>query len=124
MVIPLQFSPVTVFFASPFAIIRIPSDRPPLLKHCVRPNLIIRNKMASSKVKTNVAEDFAEWFAGANVPLLVPMHYETWLTEDPEFAQKMIEDMNRIMEEKGKLGRVAPMVRGKWYMLDLGITEV
>lgn len=88
-----------------------------------RPNIIIRNKMASSKVKTNVAEDFAEWFAASDVPLLIPMHYETWLTEEPEFARKMIEDMNHIMEEKGKIGRVAPMERGKWYTLDLAVTE-
>ena len=88
-----------------------------------RPNIVIRNKVASSKVKTNVAEDFANWFAHADVPLLVPMHYETWLTEDPEFAAKMIADMNRIMEEKGKIGRVAPMIRGKWYTLDLSIRE-
>lgn len=89
-----------------------------------RPNLVIRNKMASSKVKTHVAEDFAEWFSQADVPLLVPMHYETWLTEDPDFAAKMIDDMNRIMKEKGKIGRVAPMQRGKWYTLDLGISEM
>lgn len=89
-----------------------------------RPNLIIRNKMASSKVKTHVAEDFAEWFSQADVPLLVPMHYETWLTEDPAFAAGMIEDMNRMMKEKGKLGRVAPMQRCKWYTLDLGISEM
>ena len=89
-----------------------------------RPNLIIRNKMASSKVKTHVAEDFAEWFSQADAPLLVPMHYETWLTEDPDFAAKMIEEMNRIMEEKGQIGRVAPMQRCKWYTLDLGISEL
>lgn len=52
------------------------------------------------------------------------MHYETWLTEDPDFAAKMIEEMNRIMEEKGKIGRVAPMQRCKWYTLDLGISEL
>lgn len=88
-----------------------------------KPNLIIRNKMAGSNVKTNVAEDFAEWFAGADTQLLVPMHYETWLTEDPEFAQAMIDGMNRIMAEKGKVGRVAPMERGKWYALELSIVE-
>lgn len=88
-----------------------------------KPNIIIRNKMASSKVKEGVAENFAEWFAAVDTQILVPMHYETWLTKDPEFAQKMIVDMNHIMEEKGKVGRVAPMVRGKWYTLDLAINE-
>ena len=88
-----------------------------------KPNIVIRNKMASSRVKTNVAEDFAAWFAGADMQLLIPMHYETWLTEDPAFAQKMIDDMNRIMAEKGMLGRVAGMERGKWYTLDLAVTE-
>lgn len=94
------------------------------MKGINRPNLIIRNKMASSRVKTHVAEDFAEWFSQADAPLLVPMHYETWLTEDPAFAEKMIEEMNRILQEKGKIGRVAPMQRGKWYTLDLGISEM
>ena len=89
-----------------------------------KPNVIIRNKMASSRVKTNVAENFAEWFAGVDTQVLIPMHYETWLTKDPEFAHKMIVDMNRIMAEKGKLGRVAPMERGKWYTLNIGIREM
>ena len=86
-----------------------------------KPNVIIRNKMASSAVKTNVAEDFAAWFAATDTQLLVPMHYETWLTEDPAFAKNMLTDMNRILEEKGKVGRVAGMRRGKWYSLDLSI---
>ncbi len=88
-----------------------------------KPNIIIRNKMASSRVKEGVAENFAAWFMAADTQILVPMHYETWLTKDPEFAQKMITDMNRIMEENGKVGRVAPMVRGRWYTLDLAINE-
>lgn len=89
-----------------------------------KPNVIIRNKMASSRVKDNVAEDFAAWFSKADTQLLIPMHYETWLTEDPEFARKMIDDMNRIMEEQGRIGRVAPMTRGTWYTLNLTVTEV
>ena len=88
-----------------------------------KPNVIIRNKMASSAVKTNVAEDFAKWFAATDVQLLVPMHYETWLTEDPEFAHKMITDMNDILARENKIGRVAGMERGKWYTLDLMINE-
>ena len=88
-----------------------------------KPNLIIRNKMASSRVKEGVAESFAQWFAAVDTQLLIPMHYETWLTTDPVFAQNMIRDMNRIMQEKGKVGRVAPMERGKWYTLDLAINE-
>lgn len=86
-----------------------------------KPNIIIRNKMASSAVKDNVAESFAEWFAAVDTQMLIPMHYETWLSNDPEFAENMIKDMNRIMEEKGKAGRVAPMIRGKWYTLNLSI---
>lgn len=88
-----------------------------------KPNIIIRNKMGSSQVKTNVAESFAEWFAAVDTQILVPMHYETWLTQDPEFAEKMISDMNQIMEQKNKVGRVAPMIRGKWYTLNLSIVE-
>lgn len=93
------------------------------LQDTKKPNVIIRNKMASSNVKDHVAEDFAAWFAATDTQLLIPMHYETWLTEDPEFAKKMIADMNRILLEKGKVGRVAAMERGKWYSLNLTITE-
>lgn len=89
-----------------------------------KPNVIIRNKMASSKVKENVAENFAEWFSAVDNQILIPMHYETWLAEDPEFAVNMIKDMNRIMEEKGKVGRVVPMTRGKWYSLNIMIAEI
>ena len=46
------------------------------------------------------------------------------LVKDPEFAQNMLTDMNRIMAEKGKLGRVAPMERGRWYTLNIGIREL
>jgi L-ascorbate metabolism protein UlaG (beta-lactamase superfamily) len=93
------------------------------LKGVKKPNIIIRNKMASSRVKDHVAEDFAEWFAAVDTQILIPMHYETWLTKDPEFADRMIKDMNRLMAEKGKTGRVAPMVRGKWYVMNLTIDE-
>ena len=37
------------------------------------------------------------------------------------FAEKMLSDMNRILDEKGCTGRVAAMQRGKWYSLDLSI---
>ncbi|WP_276951063.1 MBL fold metallo-hydrolase [Enterocloster lavalensis] len=89
-----------------------------------KPNIVIRNKLFSSKIKTGVAETFAEWFAQVDSQILVPMHYETWLKDDPGFAEKMIEDMNHIMEEKGKVGRVAQMERGKWYSLNLTMTEI
>ena len=79
--------------------------------------------MASSKHKEGAAEKFADWFAQSDTQLLVPMHYETWLTDDPEFSEQVHEDMNKIMMEKGLVGRVAPMERGKWYTLDLSINE-
>lgn len=99
----------------------MPKRLPQTLQGPNKPNIIIRNKMASSAVKDNVAENFANWFAQVDTQMLIPMHYETWLSNDPEFAENMIKDMNRIMEEKGKAGRVAPMIRGKWYSLNLSI---
>ena len=88
-----------------------------------KPNVVIRNKMASSKHKEGAAEKFADWFSQSDMQLLIPMHYETWLTDDPEFSEQVHEDMNRIMMEKGLVGRVAPMERGKWYTLELSINE-
>ena len=88
-----------------------------------KPNLIIRNKMSSSKQKEGAAQMFADWFAETDTQILVPMHYEQWLKKDPEFARQVYEDMNRIMEEKGMTGRVAPLERCRWYSLNLSITE-
>lgn len=89
-----------------------------------RPNVIIRNKMHSSKHLDNVSQDWADFFMQANTQMLIPMHYETWLTDRPEFAADVFRDMNRIMEENGRVGRVAPMERGKWYSLSLSLTEL
>lgn len=89
-----------------------------------KPNIVLRNKLASSKEKDGAAEKFAQWFAQTDVQLLVPMHHESWLTDDPEFAENMFKYMNHSMEVLGKAGRVAHMVRGKWYEINLAIAEI
>jgi len=88
-----------------------------------KPNLIFRNKMGSSKEKENAARLFADWFAETESQILVPMHYEQWLTHDPEFTEQVWNEMNDILEEKGVTGRVAPLERCRWYSLNLSITE-
>lgn len=93
------------------------------LQGTAKPNLIIRNKMASSREKDRAAQMFADWFAETDTQILVPMHYEQWLSRDPEFTAKLFQDMDRIMAEKGMTGRVAPLERGRWYSLNLSITE-
>ncbi len=90
----------------------------------IRPNLLIRNKMGSSRDFERVAERFAEIFARSNTQLLIPMHCETWANERPEFLNQVIADMNAIMEEKHLIGRVALLERTRWYGLDLTITEL
>lgn len=79
--------------------------------------------MHSSKHMENVSKDWVEFFAEANVQLLIPMHYETWVTNNPEFVDSVYKEMNDLMEERGLIGRVAPMERGKWYSLNLCISE-
>lgn len=92
--------------------------------HGNTPNLIIRNKMQSSKHLEGVAETWAQFLEECQAPLMVPMHYETWLNTRPGFAEDIYHKMNEIMEQKGLIGRVAPMERTKWYSLDLSITPV
>lgn len=87
----------------------------------IRPNILIRNKMGSSRDFDRVAERFADIFAKANTQLLIPMHVETWVNERPEFLNGVISDMNKIMEEKNLVGRVALMERTKWYGLNLSV---
>ena len=90
----------------------------------IRPNIMIRNKMGSSRDFDRVAERFAEVFARSNTQLLIPMHCETWVNERPEFIAQVMDDMNRIMEERGLIGRVRLLERTKWYSLNLSISEV
>ena len=89
----------------------------------IRPNIMIRNKMGSSRDFDRVAERFAEIFAKSGTQLLIPMHCETWVNERPEFIQEVMSDMNRIMEERGLIGRVKLLERTKWYSLNLSICE-
>ena len=90
----------------------------------IRPNIMIRNKMGSSRDFDRVAERFADIFVKSNTQLLVPMHCETWANERPEFLQEVMDDMNRIMEERGLVGRVKLLERTKWYSLNLSISEL
>lgn len=90
-----------------------------------KPNLVLHNHTLPSSVKDKTAaKDFAEWFARFDGQLMIPMHYEAWITDDPEFAEQVMIDMDKILEEKGKSGRVAPLVRTQWYSLDLCINEI
>lgn len=90
----------------------------------IRPNLLIRNKMGSSRDFERVAERFADIFVRSNTQLLIPMHCETWVNERPDFLNEVIGDMNRIMEEKHLIGRVSLLERTRWYGLNLTITEL
>ena len=89
----------------------------------IKPNIMIRNKMGSSRDFDRVAERFADIFARSNTQLPIPMHCETWVNERPEFIAEVMEDMNRIMEERGLVGRVTLLERTKWYSLNLSISE-
>ena len=87
----------------------------------LRPNVVIRNKMRSSKELDHVAEEWAEFASQANCSIMIPMHYESWENTMPEFPAQVFRDMNNIMEERGLAGRVSPLERTRWYTLDLCI---
>ena len=89
-----------------------------------RPNVVLRNKMHRSEHMENVAEAWADFLIRARVPLFIPMHYEQWVSGHPVFTQQVFRDINQIMAEKGLIGRVAALERGKWYSIDLGINPV
>ena len=90
----------------------------------IRPNILIRNKMGSSRDFDRVAERFSDIFAKSNTQLLIPMHVETWVNERPDFLNSVISDMNKIMEEKGLVGRVALRERTKCYGLRMRIESL
>ena len=80
--------------------------------------------MGSSRDFDRVAERFADIFAKSNTQMLIPMHCETWVNERPEFISQVMDDMNRIMEERGLISRVKLLTRTQWYSLDLVISQI
>ena len=94
-----------------------------LLEQDVRSHIADTTK-ESARDFDRVAERFADIFAKSSTQLLIPMHCETWVNERPEFIAEVMDDMNRIMEEKGLVGRVKLLERTRWYSLDLCITEL
>ena len=93
------------------------------LQNKEKPNLVIRNKMASSKHKDTAAEQFSKWFSEIDVPILVPMHHENWLVDDPEFTKNLFSQMNQYMVANKKIGRVASMDRCRWYTVNVSVVE-
>ena len=79
--------------------------------------------MASSKHKDTAAEQLSKWFSEIDVPILVPMHHENWLVDDPEFTKNLFSQMNQYMVANKKIGRVASMDRCRWYTVNVSVVE-
>lgn len=87
----------------------------------MHPNLLLRNKIRSSAYKDQAAKDWADYMVAAKTPIMIPMHYETWINSDPGFIQKCVDEINQSMEKQGLLYRAFLPIPGKWYRFGVGI---
>lgn len=87
----------------------------------IKPNILIRNKMASSNDFDHVAERYVENFIESGAQILIPMHLEAWINERPDFVNDLISDMNEILRKRNLVGRAKLLSRLKWYNLGLFI---
>ncbi|MCR5370525.1 MAG: MBL fold metallo-hydrolase [Clostridium sp.] len=84
----------------------------------IRPNILLRHRR---KMGPKAPQLFIRALEETGAQLLLPMHHEDWLYEDPEYAGKVMEEVNRAMEEKGLASRMFNPERAKWYDINLGI---
>ncbi len=89
----------------------------------LRPTVLFRNKLHSSKTKYDEALVWAEYLRDTRIPLMVPMHHEKWYVTRPGFVEQLVEDMNSHLKEWGSISRVLDPKRTKWYSLNFEIEE-
>lgn len=87
----------------------------------LKPNILIRNKMGSSRDFDKVADKLADNFIDSEAQLLIPMHVETWVNEKPEFLNNVISDINKILDSRHVPSKVKLLKRKKWYHLGIFI---
>lgn len=88
------------------------------------PTILFRNKLHSSASEYDVAKDWAEYLHKAHIPLMVPMHHEKWFVTKPGYVDALINEMNRLLIQKGSVSRVLNPERTKWYSLNVSIAPV
>ncbi|MFT8555998.1 MBL fold metallo-hydrolase [Liquorilactobacillus hordei] len=88
----------------------------------IKPNILIRNKMGSSRDFDNVSRKFADNFIDSGAQLLIPMHVEQWANEKVNFLNSEINDINKIAENNNVSGRAVLLKRKQWYNLGIFIS--
>lgn len=89
----------------------------------LRPNLAFRNKLANDMDVEKVAGEWYSFMKESHCQFVVPMHFEVWENLEPGFSEKTFERANEMAREAKLKTRMVPVVRTKWYRLDMGIFE-
>ncbi|RGY98097.1 MBL fold metallo-hydrolase [Clostridium sp. AM58-1XD] len=89
----------------------------------LRPNIIFRNKVNSSRHMEHVADDWFQFMKTADCQIIVPMHHETWLKRLPGFSEKAFADANQMAEEAGIPGRILTPEQNRWYSIQMTVCE-
>lgn len=87
----------------------------------IRPNLVLRHRL---KKGDSAVKLFADVLEKTGAQILMPMHHEDWVLDDPGYTEECMNAVNVLMEQKGISGRAFSQQRCKWYEIALGIQDV
>lgn len=86
------------------------------------PNIILRQ--IPVRLPEYAAKIFAEELAVTKAQLMLPMHHEMYDISQLEFLNQLIQDINDLAAQYGAVGRIFRPVRGKWYSVNIGISQL
>lgn len=84
---------------------------------CLRPNLVLRNKLANDMDVEAVAGDWLGFMEQSYAQFVVPMHFEVWENQSPGFSEKTFKRANEMAKEYGLACRILSPKRTEWYRI-------
>ena len=85
----------------------------------VHPNIVLRHRLNKGPQAPLM---FADVLEKTGAQLLIPMHHEDWVYSEPGYTEKVVDEVNAIMENKGIAGRALAPQRCKWYELSMSVS--
>lgn len=88
----------------------------------LRPNIVLRNKLANEMDVEAVAKDWYSFMAQSYAQFVVPMHFEVWENQAPGFSDKTFCRANELAKENGLVCRILSPKRTEWYTIGMDVT--
>lgn len=83
----------------------------------LRPNMVLRNKLANDMDVEAAAGDWLGFMEESYTQFVVPMHFEVWENQSPGFSDKTFKRANEMAKEHGLVCRILSPKRTEWYRI-------